>query len=428
MFSREPQTSALPALACGSRLNARIIGWGLFMTTWHLAKGFRYAGVHCGIRSTGDRRDLALLVSDRPATAAGVFTQNRVRAAPVRVCQERLPAADARGIVICSGNANACTGPRGLEDARTMTSLAARELGCQDKQMLVCSTGVIGRHLPMPQVEAGIRAAATQLADTPAAFDDLAHAILTTDTRIKVATRAIQLGDAMIRLTGVAKGAAMIGPNMATMLAFVFSDAAVSPADLATLARRAAEQTFNCISVEGHTSTNDTLLLLANGAAGARAAQGEALTRFGSAVMEVCGELARAIADDAEGATHLVTIEVEGLRNDREAYRVAKTIADSALVKTAIYGADPNWGRIVSAAGYSGVEFEEDHLSLWLGDLLLYHAGAPQPFDAATASAYLKRERNVHLRLRFTLGPGRSTFWTCDLTQEYIRLNADYTT
>jgi glutamate N-acetyltransferase/amino-acid N-acetyltransferase len=400
------------------------------MTTGHLAKGFRFAGLHCGIRPDPDRRDLALIVSDVPAAAAGVFTQNRVRAAPVRVCQERLPADDVRGIVICSGNANACTGPRGLEDARTMTTVAAHSLGCRPEQVLVCSTGVIGRHLPMPQVESGIRAASTLLADTPIAFDNLAHAILTTDTRIKVATREIEIDGTKVRLTGVAKGAAMIGPNMATMLAFVLSDAAVSAADLAALARRAAEQTFNCVSVEGHTSTNDTLLLMANGAAqpGGQPVRGEALARFGAAVTDVCGELARAIAADAEGATHLVTIEVEGLRDDREAYRVAKTIAESALVKTAIHGADPNWGRIVSAAGYAGVAFDEEHLSLWLGDLLLYHAGTPQPFDAATASAYLKREHHVHLRLRFTLGTGRCTFWTCDLTQEYIRLNAEYTT
>jgi glutamate N-acetyltransferase / amino-acid N-acetyltransferase len=401
------------------------------MTTWHLAKGFRYAGLHCGIRPDPQRRDLALIVSDMPAAAAGVFTQNRVRAAPVRVCQERLPSAEMRGVVICSGNANACTGRRGLADARTMTELAARGLGCRAEQMLVCSTGVIGRQLPMPQIESGVHAAVAQLADTSAAFENLARAILTTDTRIKVATREINLDGATIRLTGVAKGAAMIGPNMATMLAFVCTDAAVSPEDLAALARRGADQTFNCVSVEGHTSTNDSLLLLANGASQTDrsvALQGEALTRFGAAVTDVCGELAKAIASDAEGATHLVTIEVEGLRDDREAHRVAKTIAESALVKTAIHGADPNWGRIVSAAGYAGVEFEEEHLSLWLGDLLLYHAGTPQPFDPATASAYLKREQHVHLRLRFTLGPGRCTFWTCDLTQEYIRLNAEYTT
>jgi glutamate N-acetyltransferase/amino-acid N-acetyltransferase len=401
------------------------------MTTWHLAKGFRYAGLHCGLRPDPDRRDLALLVSDVPAAAAGVFTQNRVRAAPVRVCQERLPSGEVRGVVICSGNANACTGRRGLDDARAMTELAARTLGCRPEQMLVCSTGVIGRHLPMPQIESGILAAVPLLGNAPADLDNFAHAILTTDTRIKVATRELDLDGTTVRLTGVAKGAAMIGPNMATLLAFVCSDAAVSAEDLTVLARRAAEQTFNCISVEGHTSTNDTLLLLANGASQVGrpvALRGEALARFGSAVTDVCGELARAVAADAEGATHIITIEVEGLRDDREAYRVAKTIAESALVKTAIHGADPNWGRIVSAAGYAGVDFEEEHLSLWLGDLLLYHAGAPQPFDADTASAYLKRERHVHLRLRFTLGPGRCTFWTCDLTQEYIRLNAEYTT
>ncbi len=401
------------------------------MTTPYLAKGFRFAGLHCGLRPDPARRDLALLVSDVPSAAAGVFTQNRVRAAPVRVCEERLPSRDVRGVVICSGNANACTGPRGLEDARRMTAVAAQALGCRSEQMLVCSTGVIGQHLPMPSIESGIRAAAAVLADTPAAFDDLAHAILTTDTRIKTATHQIDLDGASVRVTGVAKGAAMIGPNMATMLAFVCSDAAVSADDLAALARRAAEQTFNCISVEGHTSTNDTLLLLANGASQrdrSAVLRGEGLARFAAVVTEVCGELARAIAADAEGATHLVTIEVEGLRDDREAYRVAKTIAESALVKTAIHGGDPNWGRIVSAAGYAGVEFDEEHLSLWLGDLPLYHAGVPQPFDAGTASAYLQRERHIHLRLRFTLGTGRCTFWTCDLTQEYIRLNAEYTT
>jgi glutamate N-acetyltransferase/amino-acid N-acetyltransferase len=402
------------------------------MTPWDLARGFRFAGLHCGIRPDPSRSDLALAVSTTPAAAAGVFTRNRVRAAPVRVCQERLPSDAIRGVVICSGNANACTGTRGLDDAKRMTALAAERIGCRPEQMLVCSTGIIGRHLPMPQVDAGIRAAADQLADTPAALDALAHAILTTDTRTKVATLKVSVGGGTVRLTGVAKGAAMIGPNLATMLAFVFTDAAVTPADLASLAARAAEQTFNCVSVEGHTSTNDTLLLLANGQAhqGSSLAplQGEDLGRFGAALTSVCAELARGIATDAEGASHLITIEVEGLRDDVEARRVAKTVAESALVKTAIYGADPNWGRIVSAAGYAGVDFEEEHLSLWLGDLLLYHAGTPQPFDASTAASYLKRERNIHLRLRFTLGTGRCTFWTCDLGHEYIRMNADYTT
>jgi glutamate N-acetyltransferase / amino-acid N-acetyltransferase len=401
------------------------------MNTWHLARGFRYTGLHSGLRPEPERRDLALIVSDVPASAAGVFTQNRVRAAPVHISQERLPCANARGVVICSGNANACTGQRGLDDARRMTAVAAETLGCAERQMLVCSTGVIGRLLPMPVIESGIRAAVPLLSGSTDALDDAAHAILTTDTRIKVATRQISVAGVDVRLTGMAKGAAMIGPNMATMLAFVFTDAAVAPADLAVIAARGAEQTFNCVTVEGHTSTNDTLLLFANGQAypaGAQPLHGDDLARFAAGANEVCAELAQAIAGDAEGATHLVVLDVEGLRDDAEARQVARAVANSALVKTAIYGADPNWGRIVSAAGYAGVVFEEKDLSLWVGDMLLYHAGTPQPFDPATTSAYLKRERTIHLRLRFTLGPGRCTFWTCDLSHEYVTINADYTT
>ncbi|HKI33218.1 MAG TPA: bifunctional glutamate N-acetyltransferase/amino-acid acetyltransferase ArgJ [Gemmataceae bacterium] len=397
------------------------------MTSWHLARGYRYSGVPCGLRpAEPDRLDLALVVSDVPAAAAGVFTQNRVCAAPVRVSRERLPSAEARGVVICSGNANACTGARGLDDARRMAALAGAAVGCRPEQMLVCSTGVIGRHLPMPRIEDGITRAGRALGADAAALDRAAHAILTTDTRIKVVTQAVSVGGTEVRLTGFAKGAAMIGPNMATMLAFVLTDAAVAPADLHALARRAADGSFNSVSVEGHTSTNDTLLLFANGSGAPL--QGEGLARFAAAATAVCADLAKAIAADAEGATHFVTIEVEGLRDDAEAKRVAKAVADSPLVKTAIFGADPNWGRIVSAAGYAGVEFEEEHLSLWVGDMLLYHNGTPQPFDAATASAYLKNNRDVHLRLRFTLGSGRCTFWTSDLTYDYVKLNADYTT
>ena len=289
-----------------------------------------------------------------------------------------------------------------------MAAASADAIGCNAEQMLVCSTGVIGRHLPMPVIENGIQAAARSLQASASALDKAAHGILTTDTRIKVSTRAVSLDGADMVLTGFAKGAAMIGPNMATMLAFVFSDAAVAHSDLATIARRAVDRSFNCISVESHTRTNDTVLLFANGS-GTRL-QGAGLARFEEAV------------------SHFVTITVEGLRDDDEARKVAKVIAESALVKTAIFGADPNWGRFVSAAGYAGVPFEEKDLSLWLGDMLLYHTGTPQPFDAATASAYLKSNRNIDLRLRFTLGAGRCTFWTCDLGYEYVRLNAEYTT
>jgi glutamate N-acetyltransferase/amino-acid N-acetyltransferase len=398
------------------------------MTNWHLARGYRYAGVHCGIRPDPDRLDLALVVSDVPAVAAGVFTRNRVCAAPVQVCRERLPRADARGVVICSGNANACTGQRGLDDACRMTELAAEAAGCGAEQMLVCSTGLIGRHLPMDKVEAGIRAAGSQLDADAASLDKAAHAILTTDTRVKVATRRLALdGGGEVCLTGFAKGAAMIGPDMATLLAFVGTDAAgMTPESLHKILKDAVDQSFNSISVEGHTSTNDTVLLFANGA-GSQVA-GRDLLAFAEEVKSVCAELARAIVGDAEGATHLVKIDVRGLRSDAEARRVAKTIADSALVKTALFGADPNWGRIVSAAGYAGVAFEESQLSLWLGDTLLYKAGTPQDFDAAALSQYIKSNRDLYLKLQFTLGTGSCTFWTSDLSYEYVRLNADYTT
>ena len=364
-----------------------------------LPRNYRYSGVHCGLRPDPQRLDLALVISDLPASAAGVFTQNRVCAAPVQVCRERLPTAGARGVVICSGNANACTGQRGLDDARRMTAVAAESIGCSPNDLLVCSTGVIGRLLPMEKVEPGIRDAVAHLTSDEASFERAARAILTTDTKIKVSSRSVKLANNRddVRLTGFAKGAAMIGPNMATLLAFVLTDAAVSPDALQGIASRAADATFNCISVEGHTSTNDTLLVFANGQGPSLA--GEALKAFELAVTEVCSDLARAIAADAEGATHLVRIDVSGSRSDAEAKQIAKTVADSALVKTAIFGADPNWGRIVSAAGYSGVNFQESDLSLWLGETLLYEAGAPKPFDAAALSKWMKEHRELQLRL-----------------------------
>lgn len=395
------------------------------MSEIDLPSNFRFGATHCGVRHDPDRPDVALIVSDRPARAAGVFTQNRVVAAPVIVCRERLPREDARGVVICAGNANACTGDQGLVDARRMTQLAAEQIGCEPEQVLVASTGIIGRHLPMDALEKGIPEAATMLG-TQKEFRTATQAILTTDTRPKIAHRTVKLSDQMIRITGFAKGAAMIGPNLATMLGFLVTDASVKADDLHEALKRAAATTFNCISVEGHTSTNDTVLILANGEGDSLS--GEDLRTFTNEVTAVCGELARGIAADAEGANHLVTIRVEGCREDQDARRIAKAIAESALVKTAIYGHDPNWGRIVSAAGYAGVAFEEHETSLWLGDMPLYKNGTPLPFDEETASSYLKHNREVTLRLRVGQGSGHCTFYTCDLTTEYVRLNADYTT
>jgi glutamate N-acetyltransferase / amino-acid N-acetyltransferase len=412
------------AAVCGSLFNFLLPESD--MTGWNLPGGYRYAGIACGIRPDRERRDLALIVSDRPASAAGVFTRNCVSAAPVKLCRERLPRPDARGVVVCSGNANACTGQRGLEDAYRMAAVAADALSCQPEQVLVCSTGVIGKHLPMPAIEKGIASAAGRLSPEEDAFEQAAQSILTTDTRIKVSTARVSLAGQEVHLAGLAKGAAMIGPNLATMLAFILTDAAVGPGDLQAILQKTAEQSFHCISVEGHTSTNDSVILLCNGAGPQLV--GEDRARYAEAVTRVGQELARAIAADAEGANHLITIQVEGLRTDAEARRVARAVADSPLVKTAVFGADPNWGRIVSAAGYAGVSFREEELSLRLGDQILYQAGVPQPFDAQAASGYLKGQRDIDIRLCFSLGEGRCTFWTCDLGYEYVRLNAEYTT
>jgi glutamate N-acetyltransferase / amino-acid N-acetyltransferase len=388
-----------------------------------LPKGFRFAGVHSGLRAAEPGRlDLALIVSDVPAAAAGVFTQNRVAAAPVHISKKRLPRGDARGVVICSGNANACTGEQGLADARHMTALAAREIGCMPEQVLIASTGVIGRPLPMRVFETGIPAAAKKLGSSDADFDAAATAILTTDTRIKTSSRKV----GPHTLAGFAKGAAMIGPNMATMLGFLLTDAPVPPVYLDDFLRRSVDVSFNCISVEGHMSTNDTVLILANGQG--TPLSGDEMHQLDLAIEEVCTELAKSIVADAEGANHLVVIDIEGCRTKDDAKRIAKTVAESALVKAAIYGGDPNWGRFVSAAGYAGVEFAEKDLSCWMGPFELYRAGLPLPFDAKAASAYLNENREVHLRLKFTLGEQNCRFHTCDLTPEYVRLNADYTT
>ena len=387
-----------------------------------LPTGYCFAGVVAKLRTEPDRRDLCVVASDRPAAAAGVFTQNRVCAAPVQISRQRIGRGTTRGVVVCSGNANACTGDQGLLDARRMAELLALELHCDPADVLVASTGVIGRPLPMAVLEAGIPVAAQAARAGADAFADAAHAILPTDTVAK--TCSVAVGGATV--AGFAQGAAMIGPNMATMLGFLRTDAAVRPADLQSILRDACNGTFNCISVEGHTSTNDTVLLLANGPG--EPLSGEALTAFAEAVRLVCADLAMQIAKDAEGANHLVTIEVVGTRTDAEARTIAKAVAESALVKTAVFGADPNWGRVVSAAGYAGVAFEERELSLTMGNFNLYEAGQPLPFDAKAASAYLRDNRDVTFRLTLTHGAGRCTFYTCDLTYKYVELNADYTT
>ncbi|QDU90662.1 Arginine biosynthesis bifunctional protein ArgJ [Pirellulimonas nuda] len=397
----------------------------------HFPKGFRGAAVYCGVKSNTQSLDLTLIESDRPAVATGVYTRNLVCAAPVLLDRQRTPSQNIRVLAVNSGCANACTGQRGLEDAERMAACAAEACGADPTQALVMSTGVIGQHLPMAKIERGIADAAARLADGPEALVDSARGMMTTDTVPKVRGRVVTLDGAEVRVTGIAKGAAMIGPNMGTMLAAVMTDARIGVDDARTALREAVDESFHCISVDGHTSTNDTVLLLANGAAmaGSDAPLSEkARKAFMATVLEVCEDLAQSIPADGEGATHLITVEVHGCRTKSEAVRIAKTIADSPLVKTAIAGADPNWGRIVSAAGYAGVEFDPSHVALLINGLLMYEHGAPVPFDEKTVSDSIAGSRDTGVVLLLGEGQASARFWTTDLTAEYVRLNADYRT
>jgi len=391
-----------------------------------LPRGFQAAGVTCGIKASGNP-DLGLFVSTRPAIAAGVFTRNRVAGAPVIVSRERVPSASIRGVVINSGNSNACTGERGITDARQMTALVAERIGAQEEDVLVCSTGVIGRFLPLEKIESGIRDAADRLGKDPQHLLQAARAIMTTDTVEKIVTRTCEIEGITVTLTGICKGAAMIAPNMATMLGLIMTDALLPHDSVTDMLRTAVNLSFNNISVEGHTSTSDTVLLLANGAAGISCGSDHSLERFQSTLNEVCTELAKKIIRDAEGAGHFVTVNVQGLPTETDARLIAKAVCESPLVKTAVTGNDPNWGRIVSAAGYAGVPFQEQDLSLTLNGVVIYEAGRPAPFDEAALSTSMK-SGTVTIDLQFRLGKAQVTYWTCDLTAEYIRLNADYTT
>lgn len=391
-------------------------------------RGFRLAGVSCGIKQDSSSEDLTLIVMDAPSVAAGVYTQNLVYAAPVAVDRERTPADRMRVVVVNSGNANACTGQRGMEDAVRMAELAANSCDAEPNQALVMSTGVIGEFLPMDKIAAGIQDAATRLGDDEEAFLSAARGIITTDKSHKIASRSIEVAGQTIQISGIAKGAGMIGPRMATMLAAVMTDAALAPADAQAALVAAVDDSFNCISVEGHMSTNDTVLLLASGAVCAEPLADDALSTFRTGLREVCIELARQVPDDGEGASHLITIDVCGAACRDDAFSIAKTVANSNLVKTGIAGNDPNWGRIVCAAGYSGAGFDPDRLSLKLNGTLLYCDGAPVEFDAASVSRSMQEDREVHILLELSEGDASARFWTSDLTVDYVRFNADYHT
>lgn len=406
-----------------------------------LPQGFRAAGVYSGVKRNDTKLDLSLIVTDRPAVAAGVYTKNLVHAAPVKLDRERTPSDSIRVVAINSGVANACTGDQGDVDARQMAAWAAEAVGVKAEEALVMSTGVIGSMLPMPKIQAGILAASKQLGDDEKSLDDAARGIMTTDTVPKLRGREVMIGGIPTRITGMAKGAAMIGPNMATMLSLVMTDACLRKQDAQAALVDAVEESFHCISVDGHMSTNDTVILLANGAASQRAGassppddatpeplSGKALDDFRATLFEVCEDLAQSIPADGEGATHLITVEVHGCRSRQDALKIGKTIADSPLVKTAIAGADPNWGRIVSAAGYAGVHFDPSKVTLYINGLLLYERGAPVDFDDEAISKSIAGDRDTSIVLILEEGKAAARFWTTDLTAEYVRLNADYHT
>ena len=388
--------------------------------------GFRAAGLHCGIKASG-KKDLALLVSDTPATAAAVFTTNMAQAAPVLVSQEHLAASGgrARAVVTNSGCANACTGPQGLADAREMTVLTAQGLGCDPRDVLVASTGVIGVNLKMPAVRAGIPAAIDALSSDGGAA--AADAIMTTDPFPKSAAVEIALPGGRVRVGGMTKGSGMIEPRMATMLGYLTTDAAIDAGRLRRVLVAACRYTFNAITVDGEPSTNDCVFALANGASGVTIDDASEQALF-DAFRAVARELALGIVRGGEGATKLVAITASGAASDAEAWTAARAIANSLLVKTAIHGADPNWGRLIAAAGRSGAHFVLAGARVRIGDLIMFEGGRPFDERAPQAAAYLG---GTDLDIEVDLGAGgdhRATVWTCDLSKMYVQINAEYRT
>mgnify|MGYP001801108593 CR=1 FL=1 len=433
-------------------------------------KGFRAAGIAAGLKPSGSP-DLALIVSDSEAIVAGVFTTSQVRAACVDYCQDLLEGkTSARAILCNAGQANACTGEQGMEDAIASAASTATALGLPPESVMIASTGVIGQRIKIDALISGIPDLVKALSADGG--DSAARAIVTTDLVTKSIALETQIGDRTVRIGGIAKGSGMIHPNMATMLGFVTCDAAVSPQLWQDMLRRATTKSFNQITVDGDTSTNDCLLALANGESRTPAitAAGPEADRLEAMLTEVCIHLAKSIARDGEGATCLVEVAVTGAMSDRAAEQIARTVAGSSLVKSAIFGRDPNWGRIAGAAGRAGTPFDQRELSISLGEFVLMKDGTPQDFDRSGASTYLKQQSErssiamakillksteqandlvpvesqapfirqtieiealshpVLITLNVGDGPGTGKAWGCDLSYDYVKINAEYTT
>jgi glutamate N-acetyltransferase/amino-acid N-acetyltransferase len=387
--------------------------------------GYKAWGIHSGIKKT-DKKDLAIIFSDREAAVAGVFTKNRVKAACVLHNMARIKSGKGQAIIANSGCANACTGKRGIADARTTAETAARELGIKPEAIYVASTGVIGEFLPMPKLATGIHTAVGLLSTT--GWEQAAEAIMTTDMYPKLAIVQEEIGGKTVTVAGIAKGSGMIHPNMATMLCFVITDANISGPMLKKSLLVSTEKSFNMITVDGDTSTNDMILCMANGAAGNRrpGAGSKDSKKFQACLDAVTRSLAKQVVRDGEGATKFVEIEVRNARNPAEAKRAAVTIAKSSLVKTALFGEDANWGRIMAALGYSGVEMDEARTDIYIGKTKLVEKGLGQGKHADRDAALALKQREIQIIIDLHKGKASAAIWTCDLSYEYVKINAAY--
>jgi glutamate N-acetyltransferase/amino-acid N-acetyltransferase len=394
-------------------------------------KGFKAGGIWCGIKASSRKRDLALIYSEKKCVAAAMFTRNRVKAASVLISRDNIAGGKLHALIANSGNANACTGEAGLAAARRMTELAADEFAINPAEVAVASTGVIGVPLPIAAIENSIDALANSLRGDEAGHAAALEAIMTTDTRKKDFSVEIEIGGVPVRIGGMTKGAGMIHPNMATMLCFITTDAAISKELLEMSLRRAVNRSFNRLSVDGDTSTNDMALVMANGASGAPPIDGEGADYelFAQALEASCVKLARAMARDGEGASKLMTVTVNGALDETTAETLAKSVAASSLVKAACFGADANWGRILCALGYSGAEFDPDQTTVRFkspaGEITVCSGGCSVPFSEETAKAILSEEE-IEITIDVGGGTGCATAWGCDLTYDYVKINGDY--
>jgi len=391
-----------------------------------LPSGFLFSASAAGLKASG-KPDLALALAPDGASAAAIFTRNQIVAAPVTVGRENLRRGQGlmRALIVNAGNANCATGRPGLKAAKSVCAGLARQIKARDHQVFPSSTGIIGVTLPVEKIHAALPGLVSSAAEGEAAFDQFANAILTTDTHKKIATQTVTHNSAGVLITGVAKGAGMIHPNMATMLVFLFTDVAATPRELEKCLKEAADHSFNNISIDGDTSTNDTALVLASGKSGVPF---KAVARqFQAALTQVCRSLAAQIVADGEGVKHVVRLTIEEARSRPEARQIARAIANSPLVKTAWAGADPNWGRILAAIGYSGVKINPDRINIYLGEQQICRHGAACPFDHDRAHASMS-EPVYEIRIVLGSGNTRLEFLSCDLTAEYVRVNAEYST